>query len=264
MCVSTFRWNVNPAVLLFLLGQFQQPYSLSNRASVDRWPGGRIYLSHKVIVPRKAIGSFRSPERAQQNAMFVRTPRVCSCVDVRVNQVCGSTRCFTYGCTDKRTSSCEKSCIRCYPPSVGKFVLRLSSMQSSQHLFLPMTARVNSANSNAFRNRPIPAESNHLPIIVKFTMLFLVWATIKSTRHRYTPLSGSRAFWTASSPGCLSNRKYARWPNTVSSDHRLADVTSRPRVSALEERGRTHKKTRLEILNHKSERPIWGLFESGD
>lgn len=29
-------------------------------------------------------------------------------------------------------------------------------------------------------------------------------------------------------------------------------------------RERAHKKTRLEILNHKSERPIWGLFESGD
>lgn len=241
MCVSTFRWNVNPAVLLFLLGQFQQPYSLSNRASVDRWPGGRIYLSHKVIVPRKAIGSFRSPERAQQNAMFVRTPRVCSCVDVRVNQVCGSTRCFTYGCTDKRTSSCEK-----IMPSMLPAICWQNCFTPIEYAIIAAPfffasdgtcPRVNSANSNAFRNRPIPAESNHLPIIVKFTMLFLVWATIKSTRHRYTPLSGSRAFWTASSPGCLSNRKYARWPNTVSSDHRLADVTSRPRVSALEEGG---------------------------
>lgn len=142
MCVSTFRWNVNPAVLLFLLGQFQQPYSLSNRASVDRWPGGRIYLSHKVIVPRKAIGSFRSPERAQQNAMFVRTPRVCSCVDVRVNQVCGSTRCFTYGCTDKRTSSCEKNhAIDATRHLLANLVYAYRVCNPRSTFFLPLTAR---------------------------------------------------------------------------------------------------------------------------
>lgn len=69
--------------------------------------------------------------------------------------------------------------------------------------------------------------------MVRLTLLFRVWPTLKSTRHRYTPVSVSLAFCTASSPGSFSNRKYARLANTRSSDHRCAALKSRPRMSTL-------------------------------
>lgn len=80
------------------------------------------------------------------------------------------------------------------------------------------------------------SKKKHSPIIVRLTMLFLVWAILKSTRHLYTPVSESLAFCTANSPGNLSNKKYARLANTVSSDHRFAAFGSLSRMSTLLEK----------------------------
>lgn len=73
----------------------------------------------------------------------------------------------------------------------------------------------------------------YILMTVRLTLLFRVWATLKSTRHRYMPESVSRAFCIANSPGSFSNRKYARFANTSSSDHRLAALKSLSRISTL-------------------------------
>jgi hypothetical protein len=62
---------------------------------------------------------------------------------------------------------------------------------------------------------------------------FLQWISICVRENLSLPVSESLTFCTANSPGSLSNKKYARLENTVSSDHRFAAFGSRSRRSTL-------------------------------
>ena len=62
-----------------------------------------------------------------------------------------------------------------------------------------------------------------LPITVKLTIVFLVGASVKSTRHRYWPESEPLTLLTRKIPGKLSGRNRARVPSHFSSDQTVAD-----------------------------------------
>lgn len=128
LCVCQRSWNVNPAGFCCFCLVSSNNRTLPNRASVAPLASGRIYLSHKVIVARKAIGSFRSPERAQQNAMFVQKA-VFVVVWTRCTRKYALFYLWLHRQTDVERCKIMPSML---PPSVGEFVLRLSSMQSSE------------------------------------------------------------------------------------------------------------------------------------
>lgn len=73
----------------------------------------------------------------------------------------------------------------------------------------------------------------------QFAFYVLQWISISirvCSLPMNLPVSESLTFCTANSPGSLSNKKYARLENTVSSDHRLAAFGSRSRRSTLKNR----------------------------
>ena len=69
---------------------------------------------------------------------------------------------------------------------------------------------------------------DNLPTTVRLTSVFLVGASLKSTRHLYWPASLPATSWTLRTAGKVSGRNWARDPSHFSSDQTSDVIRERP------------------------------------